>query len=151
VRGVSGSGDVLALDKALLSQACAKSDQEVCDRLRRSLSQKPDHRHRRLLRTPRERPDGGRAAEQRDELASPHGHSLGARITPYHVVEKAVLCASEHFGSADYGVGHSARSLWPEKFSPCLFRNAAQLVAVSKLTTAQLALQHFEKSLAFLF
>jgi hypothetical protein len=29
-----------------------------------------------------------RAAEQRDELASPHGHSLGARITPYHIVEK---------------------------------------------------------------
>jgi hypothetical protein len=28
-----------------------------------------DHRHRRLLRARRERPCGGRAAEQRDELA----------------------------------------------------------------------------------
>ena len=34
--------------------------------------EKPDHRHRRLLRTRRERPRGRRAANKRDELAPPH-------------------------------------------------------------------------------
>jgi Transposase zinc-binding domain/Putative transposase len=35
-------------------------------------TEQADHRHRRLLRLRRERPCGGRAAEQRDELASLH-------------------------------------------------------------------------------
>src|SRR3974390_2165851 len=43
-----------------------------------------------------ERPCSRCAAKQCDELASPHGHSLGARITPYHIVEK-LCCASQHF------------------------------------------------------
>src|SRR5262249_39344272 len=43
------------------------------------------------------RPCRSHSAEQRDELPSPHGRSLHARITPYHVVEKR-CCASHHFG-----------------------------------------------------
>jgi hypothetical protein len=43
----------------------------------------PDHRHRRLLRARRQRPCGGRTAEQRDEFASPikkmTGHDTTAR------------------------------------------------------------------------
>src|SRR6516165_8786778 len=46
-------------------------------------AEKPDHRHCRLLRTRRERPRGRRAAEQRDELATPHSitSSVAARAT----------------------------------------------------------------------
>src|SRR5262249_38078074 len=39
--------------------------------------EKPDHRHRRLLRARRERPRG-RPAEQRDELAPPHSITSSA-------------------------------------------------------------------------
>src|ERR1700738_1303725 len=58
----------------------------------------------RLLRARRERPHDRRAAEQSDELASPHGHSLGARITPYHIVERP-CCASQHFRPTDFRNG----------------------------------------------
>src|SRR6476646_9075497 len=57
---------------------------------------------------PRDRP-WRRAAEQRDELASPHGHSLGARITPYHIVEKP-CCASQHFGPPEFRNGSKRES-----------------------------------------
>jgi len=56
----------------------------------RSCSVETDRRpFRRLLRARRKRPCR-RTTEQHDELA-PHGHSLGARIAPYHIVEKP-LC-----------------------------------------------------------
>src|SRR4029077_8309239 len=66
-------------------------------------------RHSRRLRVRRKRPCGSRAAEQRDEIASSHGHSLGARITPYHIVEKP-SCASQHFGPPDFRNGSKAVS-----------------------------------------
>src|SRR5215212_11956285 len=52
------------------------------------------------------RPRRSHCAEQRNELPSPHGHSLHARIThlttsSYHVVEKP-CCASQHFGPPDF-------------------------------------------------
>src|SRR5215475_10755547 len=44
--------------------------------VRQSSAEKPDHRHRRLLRARRERPSCGRAAEQREERAALHLHSI---------------------------------------------------------------------------
>ena len=46
---------------------------------RRPAVEKPDHRHRRLLRARRERPRRRRAAEQRDELAPLHSITSSAR------------------------------------------------------------------------
>jgi hypothetical protein len=53
-------------------------------RTRRSGLKNPDYGHRRLLRTRRERPRRRRAADKRDEFASPHGRpssDLGRHIT----------------------------------------------------------------------
>ena len=44
-------------------------------------AEKPDHRHRRLLRPRRERPRRRRAAEQRDELAPLHSITSSARAS----------------------------------------------------------------------
>src|SRR5262245_25388229 len=52
--------------------------------LSRSGAEIPDHRHL-LLRARRERPRG-RAAEQRDELAPPHGLPLRPSMISYFVV-----------------------------------------------------------------
>ena len=46
---------------------------EIRERCRRCTAQMPDHWHRRLLRARRQRPRRRRAADQRDELAAPHG------------------------------------------------------------------------------
>ena len=54
-----------------LKQALAEGAQSACEQLRRFAAEEADHGHRRLLRTCRERPRRRRAAEQRDELASP--------------------------------------------------------------------------------
>jgi hypothetical protein len=60
--------DVLALDIAGIFEALAECAQQVPDRFGRLVVEKPDHRHRGLLRARRERPRS-HAAEQRDELA----------------------------------------------------------------------------------
>ena len=49
--------------------------------IRRRGAEKPDHRHRRLLRPRRERPRRRRAAEQRDELAPLHSITSSARAS----------------------------------------------------------------------
>src|SRR5262249_59549058 len=69
--------DVLALDIAGIFQTLAKCAQRVLVRAGRSGIEHPDHRHRRLLRPPRERPHR-RDAEQRDELATFHSISSSA-------------------------------------------------------------------------
>ena len=71
---------VLALDIAGFLQALAKCAQAVRERVRRCAVEKPDHRHRRLLRARRERPRR-RAAEQRDELAPLHSITSSARAS----------------------------------------------------------------------
>src|SRR5262249_57218731 len=68
---------VLALDEARVCQALAERPQSFRDRIGRSGVQIPDHRHRRLLRPRRERPDR-RAAEQRDELPTLHSITSSA-------------------------------------------------------------------------
>src|SRR5262249_8401817 len=67
--------DILALAKAGLFQTFAKCAQAVRESIGRSRGEKSDHRHRPLLRARRERPRGRRAAEQYDEVTSPH-HSI---------------------------------------------------------------------------
>src|SRR5262249_15814814 len=70
--------DVLALDIACLAQTLAKRAHEVSGMVKRCAIEKPDHRHRRLLRTRREGPAGRRAAKQRYELAALHSITSSA-------------------------------------------------------------------------
>src|SRR5262249_7288808 len=71
---------ILTLDVAGLFQALAERRRVVCERLRRATMQKPNHRHRALLRTRRERPSR-HATEQTDELASLHSMTSSARAS----------------------------------------------------------------------
>jgi hypothetical protein len=61
---------ILAVDEACFPEALAERGHEMRESLRASAAQEANHRHSRLLRARRERPGRGRAAEQRDELAS---------------------------------------------------------------------------------
>src|SRR5262249_47107086 len=62
---------ITALDEARFVQALAERGHDPCAQLRHTGIDKPNPRHRRLLRARRERPRR-RAAEQRDELAPIH-------------------------------------------------------------------------------
>jgi hypothetical protein len=76
---------VLALNKAGVFEALAKSAQPSGMPIERLRVEKPDHRHRGLLRPRRERPRGRRAAEKRYELATMiEGHPNAA--LPLHAV-----------------------------------------------------------------
>src|SRR5262245_60801534 len=70
--------DILTLDITGLAQALAERTHTVRVSLRRCGTEKPNHRHRRLLRARREWPRGRRAAEQRDEFAAPHSITSSA-------------------------------------------------------------------------
>src|SRR5262245_32077817 len=70
---------VLTLECAGFLQALAERCEERLKPVRRRAVEKPDHRHRRLLRPRRERPCRCRTAEQRDELAAFHSITLSAR------------------------------------------------------------------------
>src|SRR5262245_6429940 len=60
---------ILSIEIAEFAQPALERDYDSHGIVWRSTAEEPDHRHRRLLRTCRERPSSGRAAEQRDELA----------------------------------------------------------------------------------
>src|SRR5262245_34740381 len=62
--------DIAMLDIASLAQAAPERRDEVRELAGRFQAEKPDHRHRRLLRMRRDRPRDCRAAEQCDELAA---------------------------------------------------------------------------------
>ena len=62
--------DVIALNKARLLQALAKSTQPVRERVWCGGTEEADHRHRRLLRARRERPADSRAAQTADEVST---------------------------------------------------------------------------------
>jgi hypothetical protein len=67
--------DVLAFDIACFLEALAKPPHEVRDSISRSGIEKPNHRHRRLLRARRQRPKQRRrrgGAEERDEIPPFH-------------------------------------------------------------------------------
>jgi hypothetical protein len=59
----------MAVDVARLSQALSKSLHEIRRVGRRPAVEKPNQRHRRLLRAHCQWPRNGRTAEKRDELA----------------------------------------------------------------------------------
>src|SRR6516165_6864608 len=69
---------ILALDIAGFGQALTEGGSHRRVGPGRRTVEKPDHRHPRLLRARRERPRGGRAAEQRDELAPFHSITSSA-------------------------------------------------------------------------
>src|SRR5262249_3452786 len=72
--------NVLAFDIAALLQTLAECGHQASGVAERRGAEKPNHRHRRLLRPRRERPRR-RAAEQRDELASFHSMTSSARAS----------------------------------------------------------------------
>src|SRR5262249_34253115 len=63
---------VLAFDVAGFVKAFTERTSIACRGLGRPAADKPDHRHRRLLRARRQRPRGSRAADKRDEIAPRH-------------------------------------------------------------------------------
>jgi hypothetical protein len=65
-------GHVLALDVAGFVETFAERGRKARGGIGRPVSNKPDHRQRRLLRTRRERLCGGCASDHRDELAPSH-------------------------------------------------------------------------------
>ena len=67
-----GSARFRPLDEATLLQAAAERFKQVHGVLWRPGAHKPDHRHRRLLRTRGERPCGCGPAKERDEISSSH-------------------------------------------------------------------------------
>src|SRR5215831_2549261 len=69
---------ILPLDKSGFTQAAAERRDHVGRLAGRAAAEKPDHRHRRLLRTRHERPHRRRAAEQRDERAASHSMTSSA-------------------------------------------------------------------------
>ncbi len=68
---------VLAFDVAALVEAFAERGHITRGGIGRPVSDKPDHRQRRLLRVCGERPRRRRAAEKGDELPSSHGINPG--------------------------------------------------------------------------
>src|SRR5262249_41828604 len=73
--------NIVVFEMASFAQPLAKSDKGITPRLDRNAVENPDHRHRRLLRPRRQRPRR-RAAEQRDELATPdHSITSSARAS----------------------------------------------------------------------
>src|SRR5262249_41373489 len=87
--------DVTGLTEALAERGCHGAVPA-----RRFATEEPNYRHPRLLRARRDRPRC-RAADERDEVAPPHGSSP-ARIAPYHTVRRAVSSMS---GLAESGHG----------------------------------------------
>src|SRR5262249_6681230 len=73
LRPVIFDRNVLTIQVTGLVQATAESRHLWSERLRRLPIQESDHRHRRLLRARRERPDGYTAAKKCDEFPPPHG------------------------------------------------------------------------------
>ena len=74
-------GDVLTFDVAGLAQAFAEPRDQRRKLLGRTMMEKSNDRHCRLLRVRRERPRGCRAAEQNDKLATPHSITSSARAS----------------------------------------------------------------------
>src|SRR6516225_9148624 len=66
---------ISTFDIAVLAQALTEGGRHGRILPRRRVIEKPNHRHRLLLRPRRERPRCSRASEKRDELAPPH-HSI---------------------------------------------------------------------------
>jgi hypothetical protein len=91
---------ILAFDITSFFQALAERAQAVwVVKVGRIDAEKPDHRHRRLLRARREQPRNCGATESGDEIPSPHGPCLQAedRTLP----RRTVLCTTANFVADD--------------------------------------------------
>jgi hypothetical protein len=64
--------NITAVDETGFAQPQAKCRHKIGSRLERATMEKPDHRHRRLLRPRRERPSGSCTAKERNELTAFH-------------------------------------------------------------------------------
>ena len=102
--------EIASLDKAGFPQSLAKSGDHASRLAGRSTAEKSDHRHRRLLRARCQRPRCCRAADQCDELATPH--VLPHRgITPYRAARgNTVLRANSAAIQRTYLANTAARS-----------------------------------------
>src|SRR5215813_12211463 len=72
---------ILTLDVAGFTKALAECSQKVCTIGRPRDAEESHDRHRRLLRARRERPGGGRAADERDERAAFHSMTSSVRAS----------------------------------------------------------------------
>ena len=81
IRSSRSALDVTGFAQALAERGNVSRVQRSAD----ALLEKPDHRHRRLLRARRERPRDRRAAEERDELASPHARPQAQETALYRL------------------------------------------------------------------
>jgi hypothetical protein len=72
--------NVLAFHKPGLAQTLAKRSHKMPETLGRTVPEKPNHRHRPLLRARGERPGDGRTAENCDELSASHWINSRANI-----------------------------------------------------------------------
>src|SRR4029453_15340143 len=97
--------DVLTLDESDLFQALAECGKTRCHAIRRSAVEKSDHRHRRLLRARRERPNSRHAAEQRDELAPFHSITSSARAMSIGGTSRSSAFAVFRLITSSYLVG----------------------------------------------
>src|SRR5262249_61880151 len=95
---------VLAFDVAFFIQTSTICAQMGRRRSRRLKAEKPDHRHRWLLRARRERPRG-RAAEQRYERAPPHAITSSARASRVGGVSRPSALAVLRLMTNSYLVG----------------------------------------------
>src|SRR5262249_11341648 len=122
-------GDVLAVDVAGLFQTNPKARNIVRKWLRRGAVEEPNYRQSALLRTRRERPRYGGAADkcECDEFPSPHGFAprrgLHRVQREYHILDRESCRSSTRAGQASCPLwvisGHSCAVrrclLYPQK------------------------------------
>jgi hypothetical protein len=84
--------NIAAIDETGIAKALAECRDEMDARLERAIVEKPDHRHRRLLRPRRARPRRRYATECCDKVAPPHGQSLRCEDHTLPHRRKTVLC-----------------------------------------------------------
>src|SRR5262249_53526855 len=85
-------------------QALTECAHQVHGAFKRRAPEEPDHRHRRLLRARRERPYGS-AADERDELATPHSITSSARASSVGGTSKPSVLAVLRLITSSYLVG----------------------------------------------
>src|SRR5262249_12105333 len=98
--------DIAVLDEFFFPQALAKRCNPVGELAGGPGDEKPDHRHRRLLRACRERPRY-RAAEQRDEFAPIHSITSSARASSVAGISSPIALAVLRLITRSYLVGCS--------------------------------------------
>src|SRR5262244_3931850 len=100
--------DVLPLDVTGVTQASVKSREKLACQFERCKVEKPDHRHRRLLRARRARPCHSRAAEQGDEIATAaHSITSSARTSSVGGIVRPSALAVLRLMTNSISVGNS--------------------------------------------